>query len=100
MMNTATQALCAEILPALRTPNPITDNRYIVGQLHTGGMTRVQTSPNLVWVIGLAPSGAETQILWLAGRGYHVSRRKQGGTIEALGNFADREAAVACALTA
>jgi hypothetical protein len=75
--------------------------QWLVQTLRAGGATDVRASDDPEWVVCRARSGCMVQVLWLESlRLYYVSRwRDIGGGSELLGEFADRTAAVACALT-
>ncbi len=79
-----------------------TRTQALVERLQQGGATDIAASPAREWVTFRGPSGHVLQLYWWQRRGvYYVGRyAPDGEVLKPIGRFADREAAVLCALGA
>jgi hypothetical protein len=72
----------------------------LVAALEAGGATDIHTSTRREWVTLRAPSGRLVQLYWWQRRGLYIcgAYDDEQGEMSTLGQFADRDAATACAL--
>jgi hypothetical protein len=73
----------------------------LVSRLHAAGATDIHASTRREWANFSTVDGAVVQLYWWQRDGvYYVARyRKTGGTLEAVGQFYDLDAAIEVALT-
>jgi CheY-like chemotaxis protein len=72
----------------------------LVAELQAGGATDIRTSMRREWVTLRASSGRIVQLYWWQGRGVYLcgAYDEASGVMQPIGQFADRDVAIACAL--